>query len=282
VGGGEGGYYTLAQYAELARYAQERFVTLVPEIDMPGHTNAALASYPELNCDGVAPPLYTGIRVGFSALCVDKEITYVVRALAAPTREAGGEYFHIGGDEVEKLTPAQYRGFVERVQGIVQAHGLRAIGWGEIAPARLPGTTIVQHWKPDSAHLAVARGSRVILSPARKVYLDMKYDSTKALGLKWAGLIGLRDAYDWEPGTYLPQVPESAILGVEAPLWSETLGTIHDFEYMAFPRIAAVAELAWSPAARTEWEDFRLRVAAHLPRWDALGVNYYLAPELSR
>ena len=96
----------------------DRFITIVPEIDMPGHTNAALASYAELNCDGVAPPLYTGIEVGFSALCVDKEITYrfiddVVREIAAMTP---GPYFHIGGDEVKTLTPEQYRAFVERVQ----------------------------------------------------------------------------------------------------------------------------------------------------------------------
>ena len=117
VGGGPGGYYTQRDYAELVRYANDRFVTVVPEIDMPGHTNAALSSYPELNCDGIAPPLYTGIQVGFSALCVDKEVTYqfiddVVREIAA----LSGPYFHIGGDEVSKLAPDKYRAFVERVQ----------------------------------------------------------------------------------------------------------------------------------------------------------------------
>ena len=101
-----------------------------------GHTNAALASYPELNCDGVAPPLYTGHRVGFSTLCVDKDETYtfvndVVREIAAMTP---APYFHMGGDEVEKLTHDQYLRFVERVQGIIQAHGKQMIGWGEIAP----------------------------------------------------------------------------------------------------------------------------------------------------
>jgi len=109
VGGGPGGFYTQEQYADLVRYAQERFVTIVPEIDMPGHTNAALASYPELNCNGVAPALYTGTEVGFSALCVESEATYrwiddVVREIAALTP---GAYFHIGGEEGERLTHEQ-------------------------------------------------------------------------------------------------------------------------------------------------------------------------------
>ena len=100
---------------------------IVPEIDMPSHTNAALASYPELNCDGVAPPLYTGIEVGFSTFCVDKEITYqfvddVLRELAAMTP---GPYLHIGGDEVKKLTPEQYAAFMERAQGIVASTARR-------------------------------------------------------------------------------------------------------------------------------------------------------------
>ena len=99
VGGGEGGFYTQEAYEEIVKYAAERYITIVPEIDMPGHTNAALASYPELNCSGVAPELYTGTRVGFSTLCIDKEITYefiddLVRELAALSP---GPYIHIGG-----------------------------------------------------------------------------------------------------------------------------------------------------------------------------------------
>lgn len=282
VGGLGGGFYTRADYADIVSYARERFITIVPEIDMPGHTNAALASVPELNCDGVAPPLYTNIRVGFSTLCVTKDTTYafiddVVRELAEITP---GEYFHIGGDEVEKLTHDQYRAFVERVQGIVQSHGKRMVGWGEIAPANLPASVIVQHWKADSSAVAVARGSKVILSPAKKLYLDMKYDTTTPIGLNWAAYIELKDSYDWEPADYIAGVPESAILGLEAPLWSETIGSIRDVEYMAFPRLAAVAELAWSPAAKTEWEDFRARLAGHVRRWNALGVNYYPSPQL--
>ncbi|HET9983251.1 MAG TPA: family 20 glycosylhydrolase [Longimicrobiales bacterium] len=283
VGGLGGGFYTRADYADLVQYARDRFITLVPEIDMPGHINAAMASYPELNCDGVAPPLYTGTRVGFSALCLARDsITY--RFIDDVVREIGGitpgDYFHIGGDEVEKLTHEQYRGFVERVAGIVQAHGKRMIGWGEIAPANLPGSVIVQHWRPDSSAIAAARGSKIILSPGKKMYLDMQYDGDTPIGLHWAGFIDLKLAYDWDPGSYIAGVPESAILGLEAPLWSETIGTISDVEYLAFPRLVAIAERAWSPANRTGWDDFRARLRGQVPRWKALGVNYYDAPQL--
>ena len=282
VGGGPGGYYTKSQFADIVAYATSRFITIVPEIDMPGHTNAALASYPELNCDGVAPPLYTGIKVGFSTLCVTKDSTYafindVVREISSlvPT-----SYFHMGGDEVQKLTRDQYLRFVERVQGIIAANGKQMIGWSEIAPATLAPTTIVQHWKRDSSAIHVARGGKIILSPGPKTYIDMKYDSTTVLGLRWAGLIEVRDAYDWDPGTLLPEVPEPALLGVEAPLWAETLVKLEDYEYMAFPRLVALAEVAWSPQRARDWEAFRLRLAQQGPRLSALGVNFYRSPQV--
>ena len=171
VGGTPGGFYTQAQFAEIVSYAAERFVTVVPEIDMPGHTNAALASYAALNCSGQAPPAFTGIDVGFSVLCVDKEITYrflddVVREIAGLTP---GRYFHMGGDEVRKLTANQYRAFVERVQTIVQAHGKEMIGWDETAAAALAPTSIVQHWRPNAPAAALARAPRLILSPGNRV-----------------------------------------------------------------------------------------------------------------
>ena len=282
VGGGPGGFYSRAQFADIVAYAASRFITIVPEIDMPGHINAALSSYPELNCDGVAPPLYTGIHVGFSTICVTKDTVYtfindVVRDIAA---QVPTPYFHMGGDEVEKLTRDQYLRFVERVQGIVTVNGKQMIGWGEIATANLSPNTIVQNWKRDSAEVHVARGGKVILSPSPKTYLDMKYDSTTVLGLRWAGLIEVRDAYDWNPGTLTATIPESAVLGVEGPLWAETLVKLEDYEYMAFPRLAALAEVAWSPQASRDWDGFRVRLAQQGPRLSALGVNFYRSPQI--
>ncbi len=283
VGGGPGGFYTQEQFADIVAYAADRFVTIVPEIDMPGHTNAALSSYPELNCDSVAPSLYTGIEVGFSALCVEKEITYkfiddVVREIAGLTP---GPYFHIGGDEVKKLSDDQYRRFIERVQGIVQSHAKQTIGWDEIAPASLLPTTIVQHWRPDaSLREAVAKKARLILSPAHKAYLDMQYDGETPIGQNWAATIAVRDAFDWDPSSLVDGVPESAILGVEAPIWSETLANMRDVEFLAFPRLAAIAEIAWSPRDRREWDGFRRRLGAQARRWTALGINFYRSPQV--
>jgi len=282
VGGTPGGFYTQQQYKDLVAYAAQRFIVVVPEIDMPGHTNAALSSYSELNCDGKAPPPFTGTDVGFSSLCVEEEVTYrfiddVVGEIAALTP---GPYFHIGGDEVKTLKPEQYRAFVERVQKIVQKHGKEMIGWDEIAPATLLPTTIVQHWRPDAAKEELARAPRLILSPADRSYLDMKYDADTALGLRWAGLVPLKTAYDWDPATLVAGARAESILGVEAPLWSETLANLRDAEFMALPRLAAIAELGWSPRERHDWEQFRVRLGAQAPRWTAIGINFYRDPDV--
>jgi hexosaminidase len=282
VGGGPGGFYTQDEYRDIVGYAASRFITVIPEIDMPAHTNAALASYPELNCDKVAPPLYTGTRVGFSALCVDSTavlpfVQDVVREIAGMTP---GNYFHVGGDEVMKLTHSQYIAFIESVQKVVNANGKQMIGWGEISPAALMPNTIVQNWKKDSSFLHAARGGKIIMSPSAKVYIDQKYDKSTILGLNWAAFIEVKDAYDWDPGTFIPGVGESSILGVEAPLWAETLMKREDYELMAFPRLIAVAEVAWSPNSLRSWEDFRLRLADHAKRQAALGINFYRSPQV--
>jgi len=283
VGGGAGGYYTQDDYAELVRYAQEHYVTIVPEIDMPSHTNAALAAYPELSCSRRPPALYTGTDVGWSTFCVDKSETYalvedVVREIAAMTP---GPYFHMGGDENQILNHEEYTRFVERVQEIVDRHGKHMIGWEEIARARLSPTTVAQAWATDSvAALALKFGAKVIMSPARRTYLDMKYSESTELGLKWAALIEVRDAYEWDPATYMKGVGESDILGIEAPIWSETLRNMTAAEYLAMPRLPALAEVGWTPQAARSWESFRMRVASHAPRWNLLGVNYYRSPQI--
>ena len=286
VGGGQGGFYTKEEFAEIVRYAQDRHVTVVPEIDVPGHTNAALASYGELNCDGRPSKPYTGIKVGFSSLCVDEPVTYrfldeVFGELAAMTP---GPYFHIGGDEVETLSERQYAQFIERVQQIVQGHGKRVIGWQEITAAKLLPNTVAQYWKtpapPNAVQEAARRGTNLVLSPASKVYLDMKYDQGTKLGMNWAGYVEVRDAYEWEPTTLLEGVGERDVLGVEAQLWTETLESVDDLELMAFPRLPGIAEVAWSPATTRNWDGFRRRLAGHEPRWAAMAVNYYRSPQI--
>ncbi len=283
VGGGPGGYFTQSDYSEIVEYAQRRYITVIPEIDMPGHTHAALASYAVLNCNEIAPPLYVGVGVGFSSLCVSKEITYtfvgdVLREIAALTP---GPYIHIGGDESPSINLADYIGFMERVQSVVHSHGKQMIGWEEIAECRLLSTTIVQHWYGTLAQKAVQQGAKVIMSPAKRAYLDMKYDASTRLGQNWAGYIEVQDAYTWDPATEVDGVSESDILGLEAPLWTETVESMTDIEEMAFPRLAAYAELGWSASNRRNWSEFRARLGTHGPRLNAMGANFYRSAQVS-
>jgi len=280
IGDAPAGFYTQEQYADIVAYARSRYVTVVPEIDMPGHINAALVAYPDLRCNRTAPEPFTRVGGPPNTLCVTRDSIYnfvsdVIREIssAAPT-----PYYHIGGDEVEGLTKEQYRGFIERTQSIVDGIGPRMVGWGQIATANISSRSIAQHWNRDSSEMHAQRGGKLILSPGPRAYLDMKYDSATVLGLRWAGLIDLRTAYDWNPTALIPGVAESSILGLEAPLWAETLVTRQDYEYMAFPRLAAIAELAWSAPNRTGWDDFRRRIGAHGARLAALGVNFARVP----
>ncbi len=290
VGGGPGGYYTKAQYRDLVRYATSRHLEVVPEIDMPGHTNAALASYAELNCDGVAPPLYTGTAVGFSSLCAPKEITYdfvddVVRELAALTP---GRYLHIGGDEAHSTSHADYVEFMRRTQATVAKYGKTVVGWHQLTGAEQVKGAVAQYWGYDAtgaaerAQVAEATkaGTRLILSPADRTYLDMKYDRNTDLGQSWAGLVEVDRSYDWDPAAYLAGagVDPGAVLGVEAPLWSETLSTSDHIERMAFPRLPGVAEIGWSPQSARDWDTYKVRLAAQGPRLTALGIDYYRSP----
>ncbi|WP_432975892.1 family 20 glycosylhydrolase [Dactylosporangium sp. CA-233914] len=285
VGGGAGGCYTKAEFAALVAHAAARHVTIVPEIDMPGHTNAALSAYAQLNADGVAPGAYTGVDVGFSTLAVDREVTYdfVRDVLAEVTALTPGPYLHIGGDEAKSTSTEDYLAFMGRVQPMVTALGKTVVGWHQIGSARREPGRIVQYWghepEPDEdLRAALAAGDRVLLSPADRVYLDMKYDAGTRIGVDWAGHITTRTAYDWDPGTLLPGRPD--VIGVEAPLWTETVATVADIDLLTFPRLAAVAEVAWSPQAARDWTSFRSRLAAQGPRWTLRGIGFHPDPEI--
>jgi hexosaminidase len=281
VGGGSGGFYTQEEYKDIVAYAKKRQITIIPEIDMPGHTNAALASYPELNCDDKARELYTGTKVGFSTFCTDKEVVYefiddVIRELAEMTP---GEYIHIGGDESHVTPLEDYIPFINRVQKIVEKYGKKVIGWDEIAHAELLPNTVVQWWaKADNAKKGIAQGAKVLVSPATKAYLDMQYDSTTHLGLHWAAYIEVDSAYIWDPATMVDGIKRDDIIGVESPLWSETITNLDEIEYMIFPRIIGHAEIGWTDSAQQNWEDYRRRLAHQKERMDILGIDFYKSP----
>jgi hexosaminidase len=290
VGGGKGGYYTQADYTAIVRYAAARYMTIVPEIDGPGHTNAALASYAQLNCDGKAPPLYTGTDVGFSSWCIAKPVTYELLndVLGQLARLTPGPYLHIGGDEAHSTTAADYATFIEKLGPIVGKYGKKIVGWNEIGAAKIPPGSVAQYWNTakgsedgtQTARDAVAQGAKVVMSPANHAYLDMKYDESTPLGQDWAALIEVRDSYEWDPATLVDGVTEKDVAGVEAPLWSETIVTNDNIDYMTFPRLPAIAEIGWSPQARRSWDDFRVRLAAQGPRWSAMSVNFYRSPQV--
>ncbi|HLU95103.1 MAG TPA: beta-N-acetylhexosaminidase [Membranihabitans sp.] len=284
VGGGKGGFYTQDEYKQIVEYARIRHIMVVPEIDMPGHTNAALASYPELNCDNRSPELYTGTEVGFSTLCTTREVVYqfvedVIGELAAITP---GDYIHIGGDESHVTPMEDYIPFIERVQDIVQATGKTIIGWDEIAHARLVPGTIVQYWEEgDNARKGIDQGVRVLMSPATKAYIDMQYDSTSRIGLHWAAYIEVDEAYNWDPATFEEGISRDDILGVETALWAETITDLKDIDYLAFPRLPGYGEIGWSPAAQRDWEDYSQRLGAQQDRFEIMGIGYYPSDRVS-
>ena len=278
VGGTPGGFYTQEQYVELVQYAMDRHITIIPEIDMPGHTNAALSAYPELNCDGVARKPYTGTKVGFSTLCTQKEITYqfiddVVREISAITP---GPYFHIGGDESHSTPLKDYIPFINRVQDIVSQYGKKIIGWDEIANAKLVDNTTVQFWADKkNTTMGIEKGAQVIMSPAARAYLDMQYDSTTHLGLHWAGYIEVDHGYNWDPASLVESISKENIIGIEAPLWSETVTNIDEVEYMVFPRLPGYAEIGWTAPDQRSWNEYKTRLAKYGKRFDALGIDFY-------
>ncbi|SMC88008.1 family 20 glycosylhydrolase [Cellulophaga tyrosinoxydans] len=278
VGSGEGGFYTQEEYKDIVAYAAKHYMTIIPEIDMPGHTNAASFAYPILNGNGKTLKPYTGTRVGFSTFDTNKDTVYafiddVVREISAITP---GPYFHIGGDESHVTKKKDYIYFVDKVEKIVQKHGKQMIGWDEIMQANVDSSTIAQHWSTAANAIEGARkGSKIILSPAKKAYLDMQYDSLSKHGLHWAAYIPVDSAYNWIPEKFIKELQKENILGIEAPLWSETITTMAELEYLAFPRIIGYAELGWTIEENRNWEDFKVRLANQTPYLEKMNVNYY-------
>ncbi|HEY5823729.1 MAG TPA: beta-N-acetylhexosaminidase [Cyclobacteriaceae bacterium] len=304
VGGGKGGFYTQEQYKDIIAYAKSRFITVVPEIDMPGHINSALASYGELN-GGIQVPkegrieldlsspdilgakskptqLYTGTSVGFSTLRYEKEETFkfindVVREISEITP---GPYFHVGGDEAHVTKKEDYIKFVNRFTEIVKNNKKKMVGWEEIAQGNIDDNVITQHWNNEKyAQMAVQKGSILIMSPAKKTYLDMQYDSTSRIGLHWAAYIEVDSAYNWDPTTFSHGIERENILGVEAPLWSETVADMNDIEYLVFPRLPGYAEIGWTKKTRT-WDEYKIRLGKHAKRFKALDIDYYKSPKV--
>lgn len=278
VKGGRSGWYTQEELKRLVAYAQARGITIVPEVDMPGHVQAALASYNELACDGednLAP--YSGLKVGFSVLCLDKpEVVYpfVRNVLQEVLAIFPSQQIHIGGDEIKHPL---YADFVARTAAMVEEMGRTAIAWEEGSVAKTRPNVLLQLWN-DGYDIApaVAKGHPLILSPCSFFYIDHGNYAGQPETYEWCRKQGvpLARIYGFDP------TPFKTAVGIEGALWSELVHTDAAADNRLWPRLAAVAEVAWSPAQRRGYAGFVQRMGALRPHLDALGIRYYPEPDL--
>lgn len=274
VGGGPGGYYTQEEFKDLVKYAAERYVEIIPEFDMPGHSNAALASYDFLNKDGKKKPLYTGIKVGFSSFMTHDEKTYkfIDDVIKEVSEISPSKYIHIGGDEAMSTKKADYDYFVGRVSKIVENYEKIPVGWDPIDTSpEIDSTVVLQNWK-DSNEAAREKNMPIIVSIAKKAYLDMKYNENTPYGLNWAGYIPVETAYKWDPTDY---APKKLVLGIESPLWTETIGNEKAMDYMIYPRLLGYAEIGWTPKDARDWIEYKSRLREQGERMKNQGIYYY-------
>lgn len=295
VDAGPGGFYTQEEFAGLVDYASERNVTIVPEANMPGHAHAALTAYAELTCDGIVRQPHTLAAGGGSSLCptsldAERLAADVIEQLAAL---APGPYLHLGGDEVSGYTEEEYAYFMELTAAVAHEAGKTVIGWQELgASDALPIGTIGHYWGPtDPNELGIEltrsfldQGGAILMSPPDVAYLDQVYPDDDRLGLDWAGPTDVEDAYGWDPARVFDGVGDDQVLGVEGPLWTETAASIEDVEFLAFPRLGALAEIGWSPApadgADRDFDEFGPRLVTFLERFEELGVEFHRSGDL--
>lgn len=267
VGDSPGGFLTLEDYRRIQDRATLRHITVIPEIDMPGHTHAALVAYPELGPTKTAQLPYHGVDVGFSSVDVHSEYTYefLDKVITTLARHTDGPYLHIGGDECLEMTQEDYRVFAARVTSMVAETGKTLMAWHEMGSSTdlRPGTVgqywnLTVPWTPEQDRFGidhadrvasfVRQGGRVVLSPADVTYFDIKHTADDPTGEDWAGgPTTLRDAYEWDPATIFPDLND-AVLGVEATCFTEYIATREHLFTMLLPRLAAFADIAWAPA----------------------------------
>jgi hexosaminidase len=316
-----GGFWTQLQYRAVVADAAAHFITVVPEVDSPGHNNAiimseygdtgnpSLPANPQgINCGQSSPPQWDYTEdVGYSALCPDSPDTWAIMTaiINQLTALSPGPYYDLGGDEVPTslLSQAKYAQFINTESGIVSKRGKTVMGWADIAGAGTtpPPGSVAEYWQPaagtsdgtESARQAVAKGMKVVMAPADHTYLDQKYSVTArasvpaSLGMNWACPAGcdVSSAYNWDPGSLVTGVTDRNVIGVEGDMWGETVPNMSDVDYMVFPRLLALAEVAWSPSApRTAtsaaYRDFLQRLATQGARLQAAGVNFYPSAEV--
>ena len=292
-----GGFYTQSEVREIVRFAATRHVQIIPEIDMPGHAQAAIAAYPELGSLDAKPTLPVSNRWGVHTHLFNLEpatFEFLENVLSEVMELFPSPLINIGGDEAVKnewnasmAVQARARKlaitdagalqsyFTQTIARYLLAHGRRAAGWDEIMQPGLPKGAVVMAWHgPAAAHAAASSGMDTVLAPAPPMYFDNRQSS---LALEPPGRLSvnsLKDVYDFEPhDAQLTESQQRHILGLQADLWTEHIQSERRVEWMALPRAAAVAEIGWSPQAR-DWPDFLKRLNAMTARYEAFDLNY--------
>ncbi len=294
------GYYTQAQIRDVVRYAAERHIEVVPEIDVPGHAQAAVAAYPKLgNVEG-STRVSTDWGVHTYLFNAEEDtFRFLENVLSEVVDLFPGRYVHIGGDEAVKqqwqqsprvqarmralgvANETELQGYlVKRLETFLQAHGKRLIGWDEILESELPPEATVMSWRGIEGGIEAAnKGHDVVMSPSSDLYFDYLQTDSPDEPPGRPATITLRKVYDFEP---VPAALDAArrrhILGLQANVWTEHMRSFARVEHAIFPRIAAVAETGWSPAASKDYADFLARLPAQLARYRALGIPYAQTP----
>ena len=269
-----GGYYTQDDIREVVAYAAERHITIIPEIEMPGHSEEVLATYPELSCSG-KPYVNADFCIG-----TEKTFEFLENVLLEVIDLFPSEYIHIGGDEASKSSwktcpRCQKRMadehlnsvdelqsyMIHRIEKFLNDHGRKIIGWDEIIEGGLSPTATVMSWRGEEGGIkAVKAGNQAIMTPSKYCYLDASQDAPNTQPMAIGGYLTLEKVYSFEP------VPDSLstkeaelILGVQGNVWTEHIPTPEHYEYMIYPRILALAEIGWSPSEVKKWDNFHTR-----------------------
>ncbi|HEY2462681.1 MAG TPA: family 20 glycosylhydrolase [Steroidobacteraceae bacterium] len=292
-----GGYYTQEQVRRIVAFAATRHVQIVPEIDMPGHAQAALAAYPELGAIDSHPVLPVSAKWGVHSHLFNLEpatFEFLQHVLDEVLELFPSRFVHIGGDEAVKdewiaSAAVQARArqlgisnanglqtyFTQKISAYLAAKGRRAVGWDEIMQPGLAADAVVMSWHGGSvAHAAALQGNDAVLAPDPKLYLDHRQSPLATEPPGRISIVSLKDVYDFEPhDAALSEAQQRHILGLQADLWTEHMQTEARVEWMALPRAAALAEVGWSPQQRS-WHDFLKRLAPMFARYRAFGINY--------
>ncbi|MEO1260626.1 MAG: family 20 glycosylhydrolase [Bacteroidota bacterium] len=291
-----GGFYTQEEIKEIIDYAAERFITIIPEIDMPGHSQAAIAAYPEIACDPGPYYVATGGVFKDNTLCPGKEITFefVENVLNEIMDLFPAKYIHIGGDECNKEAwkkniDCQNRikkeglkneeelqsYFIKRVEKIINARERNLIGWDEILEGGLAPNATVMSWRGEEGGIAAAsEGHQVIMTPNKYCYLDLKQGHTDHEPNLGYSQCLLSTCYNYDPVPEILKDKAKYILGMQGNLWSESLPDWDKTTYMAYPRLFAISENAWSPQSTENWDDFIERLYPQLKRLEQQNILY--------